>query len=448
MVRRGRPARPVVDRASPADRAFLAMNTAEVPVQFGVLLLLGPAPGLDLARVRQRIAERIPAVPRLRRRLVRAPLGGGGPIWADDACFDVRRHVRAAVCAPPGDRQAVLDTALSLVSTPLPRNAPLWSATFVTGLAGHEAALVVVFDHVLADGVGGLAVLARLVDGTAEPDVPPFPVPRPGAGTLRRDALAGRLRAVRRIGPALRALRRATAAGGGLHPARATPCSLVGPTGPGRKLAVVRTDLSALGAAAHRYGASVNDAVLVVVAGALRRLAAARGEDVDAFVITVPVSGRTAGDGAALGNAVSPMLVTVPATGSVRARLGRVTSQVRSAKAAASGPPPIAVLGAAFRAAAALGGYRWYMNHQRRMHTLVSHVRGPAEPVGFGGAPVLAAIPLSVGESGNLAVVFEALSYAGTLTISVLAAADRCPDLDVLVDGLAAELAVVRGESG
>ncbi|GAB3147742.1 hypothetical protein GCM10027258_41590 [Amycolatopsis stemonae] len=437
---------PVVDRASPTDRAFLAMGTSDRPVQFGVLLLLGRAPGLDLARVRQLIAERVPAVPRLRRRLVPVAPGAGGPIWADDPGFDVRRHVRAAVCLPPGDRQAALDTALALVSDPLPRTAPRWSATFVTGLAGGETALVIVLDHVLADGVGGLAVLARLVDGG--PDVPavPFPLPWPGTGALVRDALAGRLRAVRRIGPAVRALRASTAASGGLHPARAAPCSLLGPTGAHRLAAVVTTELAALRAGAHRHGASVNDAVLVAVAGALHRLLLARGETVETFAIAVPVSGRSAEAGTALGNAVSPMLVAVPATGPVPDRLARVAARVRATKTAATGPPPIAVLGPAFRTLAALGGYRRYLNHQRRMHTLVSHVRGPAGRVAFGGVPVRAAIPLGVGENGNLTVVFEALSYAGALTISLLADRDRCPDLDVLAGGLAAELALPARE--
>lgn len=439
--------RPVVERASPADRAFLAMETDDAPVQFGVLLLLGRARGLDLARVRQLIAERIPAVPRLRRRLVRPPRGGGGPIWVDDVTFDIRRHVRAVVCAPPGDRQAVLDTALSLVSAPLPRTAPPWSAVFVTGLAEEESALVVVLNHVLADGVGGLAVLAHLVDGGPVAVEETFPRTPPGTGTLVRDAFANGLRAVCRAGPALRALRASTSASGGLHPPRAAPCSLVAPTGPHRRVAVVRADLEPLRAAAHRHGASANDAVLVAVAGALRRLLLARGEDVGTFVITVPVSGRAAGNGPALGNAVSPMLVAVPATGDVAGRLKGVAAQVRATKAAAAGPPPIALLGPLFRPMAALGGYRWYMNHQHRMHTLVSHVRGPAEPVTFGGMPVRAAIPISVGEAGNLTVVFEVLSYAGTLTISVLADHGRCPDLEVLADGLSAELDLVRGEA-
>ncbi|WP_277992113.1 wax ester/triacylglycerol synthase domain-containing protein [Amycolatopsis sp. MtRt-6] len=443
-----RASRPVVERASSADRAFLAMETPDVPVQFGVLLPLGQAGGLDLARVRRLIAERIPAVPRLRRRLVRPPRGCGGPIWVDDVAFDIRRHVRPAVCAPPGDRQAVLDTALSLVSTPLPRDAPLWSVVFVTGLAEGEAALVVVLDHVLADGVGGLAVLAHLVDEGVVGASEPFPRTPPGTGPLLRDALAARLRAVRRAGPALRALRASTSAGGGLHPPRAAPCSLVAPTGPSRRVAVVSADLEPLRAAAHRHGASVNDAVLVVVAGALRRLLLARGEDVGTFVITVPVSGRAAEDGPALGNMVSPALVSVPATGDLSGRLKSVAAQVRAAKATATGPAPIALLGPLFRPLAALGGYRWYLNHQHRMHTLVSHVRGPAEPVTFGGAPVRAAIPLSVGETGNLTVVFEVLSYAGSLTISVLADHGRCPDLEVLADGLSAELDLVCGEAG
>jgi diacylglycerol O-acyltransferase / wax synthase len=60
----------VIERASPTDRAFLAMEArGRIPEQFGVILLLDQAGGLDLARTRELIAERIPAVPRLRQRL-------------------------------------------------------------------------------------------------------------------------------------------------------------------------------------------------------------------------------------------------------------------------------------------------------------------------------------------------------------------------------------------
>jgi diacylglycerol O-acyltransferase len=80
------------------------------------------------------------------------------------------------------------------------------------------------------------------------------------------------------------------------------------------------------------------------------------------------------------------------------------------------------------------------MNHQRRLHTLVSNVRGPDRPLTLAGAPVAAIVPVSVGEAGNLTVNFVALSYAGTLTVTVTADPDRVPDLPVLAAALQAEL--------
>src|SRR5690349_16922825 len=143
---------PVIERASPSDRAFLAMGTGGIPEQFGVILVLAGASGMGLERARELIGGRIPAVPRLRQRLVRVPLGCGGPVWVDEPRFDIRRHVRAVACPGPGDEQALLDTALSAIMSPLPPAAPLWAAVLVTGPGGEAVALVIVLHHVLADG--------------------------------------------------------------------------------------------------------------------------------------------------------------------------------------------------------------------------------------------------------------------------------------------------------
>ena len=208
---------------------------------------------------------------------------------------------------------------------------------------------------------------------------------------------------------------------------------------------MVRADIATLRAAAHRHGATTNDAILVAVAGALHQVLMGRGEHVDTLVVTVPVSGRAPAAGPALGNMVSPMLVAVPATGDAGRRLEQVAAQVRAHKAAASGPPPIAVLGWLFRPLAALGGYHWYMNHQHRFHTLVSHVRGPAEQVTFGGSPITSAIPAGVAEGGNVTVYFEVLSYAGTLTLTAIIDPDHFPDPATLTDALRAELDQITG---
>ena len=222
------------------------------------------------------------------------------------------------------------------------------------------------------------------------------------------------------------------------------PSSLNQPTGPRRQLAVVRADLAAVQTAAHRHGATTNDAVLVAVAGALHHVLLRRGETVGPLVVTVPVSGRRSDNGSPpLGNMVSPLLVAVPATGDVPDRLRQVAAQVRAHRQAATGPPPIALLGWLFRPLAALGGFRWYMDHQHRFHTLVSHVRGPVEPVTFGGCPIISAIPAGVGPGGNIPVYFEVLSYAGTLTVTAITDPAQFPELAALTDALRAEFDLI-----
>lgn len=86
----------------------------------------------------------------------------------------------------PGDEPALLATAVAVIAAPLSRAAPLWSAVLVTGLAGGKVALVLVLDHALADGVGGLAVLVNLVDGGAGAPSICFPRPAPTVRKLAR----------------------------------------------------------------------------------------------------------------------------------------------------------------------------------------------------------------------------------------------------------------------
>lgn len=431
---------PVIERASSADLAFVAMDTGRVPQQFAVILVLDKSDDLNLSQLQKLISNRIRAVPRLRQRLIKVPPGCGRSVWVDDADFNVDRHVRAVACRAPGDEPALYDTALSVIMDPLPKDAPLWLIILINDLADGTAAVVVVLHHVLADGLGGVNVLAALLDPGAPPAAVSFPREAPTRASLARDAWRTRLLGIRRAAGLWPSLRRSMFAGGGFRPARATPCSLVQQTGPHLRMTVVRLDRGLLRAAAHRNGATTNDAVLVAVAGALHQLLLSRGESIDPIAITVPVSGRRPGGGPAIGNLVSPMLVDVPARGNLVERLAQVESAVRAHKAAATGPAPIAILGGVFRFLARLGGYRFYMKHQHRFHTLVTHVRGPAEPVTLGGHQVSAAIPIGVGDRGNMTVYFEVLSYAGVLTIAVIVDPDHGPDLGALTHLLQSEL--------
>ena len=159
---------PSLDRASAADLMQFATGDGRAAGHIGAVLVLDAAPGFSVAEARRVLGERISAVPRLRQRLYRAPPGCGRPYWADDPAFDIDEHVRQVRCPPPGDERALLDLAAAQLGEPLPRSRPLWSATFVTGLADGGTGLLVIMDHVLADGIAGLAVLGTLVDQAAE----------------------------------------------------------------------------------------------------------------------------------------------------------------------------------------------------------------------------------------------------------------------------------------
>jgi hypothetical protein len=283
-------------------------------------------------------------------------------------------------------------------------------------------------------------VLSALADGAPPSEPRAAARPAPTRRELAADAADRRRQAVRRLPGGIRSLRRWLRAAGGSRPAPAATCTLIGPVGRRRRYQVVRADTAPLRALAHRHGATVNDAVLVTVTAALRDLLAARGEAVDPIAVGVPVSMRRSTTAATLGNQVAPILVPVLVTGALAQRLEQVAATVHRGRAAAIQPPPAGVATAMWWAAR-LGLLRRYMTRQRRMHTMVSSIHGPDQHITIGGSTVVSIVPLASAETGNVRVSFDVLSYAGTLTITVVADPDTVPDLSDLTAALRRELA-------
>jgi diacylglycerol O-acyltransferase / wax synthase len=433
-----------IDRAGLADLALLAIDAgSRLPEHLGAVLVLDPGAGFDVEAACRVLAERAHAVPRLRQRLVWLPPGLGRPVWVDDPDLDPARHVRVMPCPAPGDERALLDLAAAVALVPLPRSRPRWAALLVPGVAGGRVGLVLVLHHVLADGVGGIGVLARLADGAGQA-TGAFPRPRPSIRQLAADAASSRLR---RLARWIRRPERSRAGARVTAHSPAVPCSLLRPTGPRRRLATARVDLAALRDTAHRHGGTVNDALLAAVAGALRVLLAHRGETVEEFRIGVMVAEGAAERADAAGNRGAPLIVDVPATGSPAERVRCIAGVVRAQRGSVAGRPTAGVPPALFAVLARLGLYRLYMRHQRRLHTLVSNVRGPRDRMSIAGAPVAEIIPFSVGETGNLTVHVVALSYADTVVVTLVADPDRVPDLPVLATATQAELDALQGRS-
>jgi WS/DGAT/MGAT family acyltransferase len=392
-----------------------------------------------------RLAERIPSVPRLRQRLARTPPGAGRPVWIDDSRFQLTEHVDVRDGSVPCRDEDLLQLAAEVVTAQLDSDRPLWRMQYVPQLEGGGSALIVVFHHVLADGIGGLAVLANLVDGEVAFAGDGFPHPRPARAELFADAFRLRRQTLQHPSASLRRLRAAAVQ---LRPQRgratATPCSLNRPTGPLRALTVVTADLEPLHRAARAHGATVNDVLLTAVAGALHELLLIRGDHIDRLVVSVPMSARQHANVTSLGNDVGAVPVAIPATGETFRRLERTAEVTRAAKQTTRGSS-MAILGPVFRLLARLGVFAWFINRQRLVHTFVTNLRGPATRLSFVGTPIDAIAAIAV-VTGNVTLSFAAISYAGKVTVTVIADPDVCPDLLELHRELQRQLALLAGQ--
>jgi diacylglycerol O-acyltransferase / wax synthase len=429
-----------IDRAGPMDMTVMVADRASVPMNTGAILIFdGPpvAPGQILAVLR----ERVPRIPRLRKTLRPTPFGCGRPIWVDDPSFSVDRHFQRCDWPEAGTDPGLRGIAAELLCRPLDPDRPLWRAVLLT--TPSRSALILVMHHVVADGLGGLAILSTLADEW--PGVTPqqtFPLPPP---TVRQLASAAARSRIRRLRSLPQDLRRDVAGMRelGLRPGRprlAERISLVRPTSDRRALATVDVDLDAVVATAHRSDGTVNDVVLAAVTGAMVQILHARGERPAHLVVSVPVSGRPAADAADLGNNTGVRPITVPAITDDEARLAEIVASTAAARrapvrAASAGP-----LGLAFRALSRAGLFRLFIEHQRLIHTFETNLRGPSSALHLAGHRITTLIPMTA-TPGNAGLTFAALSYAGTMVISVIADPDIVPELPALADTLNRTLA-------
>jgi len=434
-----------IDRISRNDLTTLVSDRGPAPMNIAAVLVVDGGSALPRSEVVRALAAASTQVPRLRHRLRKAPLGCGRPYWVDDD-FDIHRHV--AFVRLDDDRDLWVAVA-DLVCQRLPQDRPLWRAVWLTGLDEERAALVLVAHHVLADGLGGLSVLAALTgaDASGQGRHPA----RPTAHTRRALASDAWRSRVLDLGTVATRARLAAAGARDLgidgRPLHLCPrTSLNRPTGPRRRLCVLDFPLEDALTAAHRLGATVNDLVLAAVSSAVAATLSDRGEAPDCLVVSVPYSGRASATATRLGNETGVVPFRIPLGGTRDSRLravARMSHAQRGRPRAASAAP----LGAVFRALARLGMLQWFVDHQRLVNTFVTNVPGPTRPWHFGGCLVSRVVPVAV-TPGNVGVTFDVLSYAGTLSITVVSDPEVVPDADRLADHLARELAVLAGSAG
>jgi len=421
----------------------------------------GASPSQDV--VKRGLVERLPRLPGFRRRIVEVPFGLNHPVWIEDPDFDIDRHIRfAKVVAPGGPRE--MDAAISEIArTPLRRDRPLWEVWILEGLADGAIGAVLKIHHAMADGRAAAQLFAdvlRRADSAAAPPDPWRPESIPSRFRLIRDALVDRLRRMRHL-PALvaktwsglRAVGRRMRGVKGRPPrpgfdAPRTPfnTSLT----PRRSFASAEISLDDVKLVKNAFGVTVNDVLLALVAGSLRRYLQARSALPDrSLVAEVPVSTDSAGETRTSGNRTSNLFTWLCTTeADAVARLRRVHEDTEAAKEIHrllgadlyerwSDYAPPTIYRFCMRCFA-----RWRLADRLApaVNVIVSNVPGPRTPLDWDGARLRAIH--SVGpilEGLGLNVTFW--SYDDRVFVAALACPDRIDGVHEITDALADELA-------
>jgi diacylglycerol O-acyltransferase / wax synthase len=450
------------DRLSAVDASFLVQEKQSSHMHVGALVIFeGPAPSRE--EFLAHLEPRLKLVPRYRQKLAFPPLETGRPFWVDDPSFNLDYHVRHTALPKPGSDDQLRALLGRIFSQRLDRSKPLWEVWIVHGLEGGRFALISKTHHALVDGVSGVDIATVLFDLEPVPSEPEAddgwsPERPPSDAELVAEGVKGLVRtpfslaghavgALQRPGAALERLREAAEGLGevvwaGMNPAPDVPLNVE--IGPHRRVRWSQSRLADFKEVKNALGGTVNDAVLAVVAGALRRWLHDRGVRTEGVELRalVPVSIRNEDDKGSLGNRIAAMRGPLPVYVDDPVERLRVVregmGQLKESKQALGAE---VIAGLTDFAPPTLLAQASRLNFSTRLFNLiVTNVPGPQFPLYLLGREMEEIVPIAfLPENHALAVAI--MSYNGKVDFGLLADYDAMPDIDAFAEHLEESLA-------
>jgi diacylglycerol O-acyltransferase / wax synthase len=452
-------------RLNPLDAAWLLTESRATPNHVGGLLqfkLPDDAPPDFLRQLMHDFRRHRRFAPPWNRRLKHPSLRlNPVPVWVESDDIDLEYHVRHAALPYPGGERELGELIGRLHSTPLDLARPPWEFTLIEGLEGGRFATYTKLHHSMIDGISGVKLLQRAM--STEPERSRHTAPfwesaaegqrsaegaaprRPSGSTptiagaldVAAEALRGQVRSLPQLGTAFaKIVGRIGVPGEGLQVPFDSPHSVLnGRVRDKRRFATAQFELERLRLLAEAAGGTINDVVLALCGGALRRFLIDRDALPDKpLTAGIPVSVRPHGD-EGTGNAISFIVSTLGTDlDDAAERFAAVRASVRHAKEHVQGLPRAAMqqYTMLLMAPTILTLLSGIGGRTRPMFNItISNVPGPKEPLYWRGAELLAIYPVSIVTHGQ-ALNITCHSYAGRMFFGFTGCHASLPSLQKL----------------
>jgi diacylglycerol O-acyltransferase / wax synthase len=422
------------------DFPWVAMESPQHPMHVGGLIILQApehAPADFVATRVEAMREFRVASPPFNRRLSRRGLGRAWPRWETVEEIELDYHLRHSALPWPGGERELGVLVSRLHRTQLDLSQPLWELHVIEGLENDRFAIYMKVHHSLMDGVAAIRTLRWALSTDPERcdmrpmwayDRKPPTTPMPGrvqARSSARQAMHDAAAAVRAVGQ-----------GGRRKPYTAPKSMLNTSITPQRRVSTQSFDLARLRAVAKAMDGTVNDVLVAICAGGLRRYLLDIGAlPSESLVASMPVSVRGEEAPPDKANAISFMFATMGTDlDDPRDRVRVIKDSIAEAKQHLAGIPPAAVdlytsltmgpfIASQIFGLGALG--------KPMFNVLISNVPGPREKLYYNGAEVLGMYPLSVLQSGQVLNI-TALSYDVCVNVAFTACPTQLPHIQRL----------------
>ncbi len=441
------------------DSMFVFLESNKTPMHIGGLYIFdSPGKRFELKDFKDFIEERLHLSHIFRQRMMEMPLDMGTPFWVDDPDFDIDHHIFHVALPQPGDRKELVKLAANLYSPPLDRSRPLWKATVITGLNLEELsedafAVLIQVHHAAIDGKSGVEIMASLFSMTEEPFTPPppekpwKPSKLPNMAELFAESYGKRIKKPKKF---LELIKDTNAKQKELKkelgkdlmqlPPRpmAAPKTFMNVPMSGKKtfgaIDIPLKEIKSIKNAVE--GATVNDVLLSVCAGGLRKYMIKHGRlPIKNLIGLAPVSVRKADEQGDMGNRISAMLFDM-ATNEVDPlkRLESLRKHTRTSKTYSQALPADQIMEFVPSEVAAMAG-RLYLRmglsklHNPFFNLIITNVPGPPIPLYLNKFKLQRMYGLGAAMDG-LGLMIIIFSYAGTISLSVTGDTNALTDME------------------